>query len=1124
MKKRVWFLFLFLGLLSLAFSLAACDLLGDIIGGGGSGEAPTFKSMTISSSPSGGDDTFIYAEPYSAVYVKIKLDNPDDCVIANVTINDKTYEAASFESGSNRETIVIKVNVSSDTGTVEFKLESVKYVDGKVLKDVALSGEQIVRVGVRTDSQVDATVTAKVGFTDVTFNVTVSDDDGLIAFSNGNVKIEVHHDDTLIASKSLVVGDNSVRFDGLEIGQWYWYNVLATYDDLQEGNREYLLANDLFKTNEVVSFVNVTETYDGVEFDLKWHEDAVDKTVKELHLLDGDSDVKLDNATATDVSGLLSGRDYTVVVYFDYNGQTYNIRRSFHTLTKHAPTFAVSNLWVAEDEIRFDVVIDDPDHAGTLITTLDGQNVSALTGNQKQISFNNLSYGQTYEIEISYNYNLNDGEGKHPLGEIYTVTVDSQTIHQTSCKLGYRVLDHVTCVATKNSKCTHSELAIPSTIDGYTVARIDNFSNNSYVTSLILPDTVAQFVSSAFANCKNLTSVTLPQNLSVLGEKMFSGCEALSHVTIPTAVTAIPNEAFYGCQALTSISIPSNVVSIGNKAFRGTGLQTLTLATDSNLTTIGDEAFYELSQITELTLPEGLVNIGNGAFYGLNQLTALTIPASVMRIYSDAFSNCTRLQNLTFAEDSKLYSIGASAFYRCADLSQLLLPSELYSIGDNAFCGCSFTSITIPSGVVSIGNSAFASSIINGGLQEVIFEANSALMTIGSGAFSNTALAKVTIPRSVRTIGAKAFYRCRSLTKVEFEQNSNLQTIGNSAFAESANFSLIRIPARVVSIGDSAFENCTAMVMFDDGSQLSTIGSRAFYGCRGISSFILPVSVTSIGSYAFSGCKNLTTITIPRSVVTIGERAFFDSAVRNVTIEDDSNLTTIGAYAFAECALSTITIPRCVATIGEGAFQGCVSVTEVVIPASVTTIGEGAFKNCSGLKTFTFNEGSQLTTIGANFFEGCVAIAEFTIPASVTSIGEGAFRNLVNLRSVTFEESSRLQIIGRRAFEGCISLSNIILPEGLTEIYGSVFYGCTGLQWVVIPATITYIGGYAIDYNNSTKIYFSGSYEQWSKVSFADSSDRNHFQDKCEDVYFRTYPQGKPSWRYDDNGNPKPNA
>ena len=1146
MKKRILILLLTILALSLVLSLAACNLFGN---GGSESTAPVYKGMTVSDSLNGDTDTFIYAETYQNVFLTINFDNADNLAIVSVTINGKTVDASSFESGSSREKVVVKFNVMDTTGIVPYTLESFKYVDGKVQKDGTLSGDTTVYVGVFVDNQVSAFVTEeKVGFTEIALKVTITDGNGLIAFSNGYVQVELYCEGQLVEARGLSVGDNTVTFANLDMGKWYLYQVVGFYDSLQDGGKsDYTLYGNTLRTNKVVDFGTVNVTYDSATFSFNWHEDATGYSIKQLELIDGDTDRQLD-ASATSVTGLLSDKDYAIVAYYEHNGATYQIRHDFHTPVKHAPTLALSNLWVEENLIRIDVRIVDEDHAGTLVVTLDGQNVTV--NNHNQISFSNLNYGQTYQIVVAYNYDLNDGDGMHDLSESLTVTTDSQTIHQTSCKLAYKVLDdsNSACAVTKNTKCTHSEVRIPESIDGYTVTEIRNFANSANLTSITLPDTVTAFGSGAFSGCAKLTNVNIPSKVTAISDNLFSGCTQLANFTIPSGITTIGAGAFTNCQAMTTVTIPASITSIGAQAFRGTSLQTLTFEADSKLATIGKEAFYELSN-----------------------LTALAIPSSVETIDDYAFADCTALQNLTFESDGQLRTIGKSAFYRCQQLTQLHLPSELYSIGDRAFVGTNIATLTIPRSVVYIKAYAFASNSLYGGLQELIFENDSSLIEIGDEAFYWTRISSVAIPRSVMTIGANAFRKCTDLSQVEFGANSNLQTIGGGAFAECTSLRRITIPANVRTIGDSAFENCSAAVSFDSGSKLSTIGNRAFYGGRGISSITIPASVTSIGSYAFNSCvylrtitfeadcnlrtigsyafgdcNYLTAVTIPASVVTIGERAFYGSAVRTVTYEDDSNLKTIGSYAFAECALSTITIPSSVTTVGEGAFQGCsgantvtfkegsqlttigahafegcVAITEVVIPCSVATIGESAFKGCSLLNTFTFEEGSRLQSIGAYFFDGCNLITEIVIPASVTSIGAYAFQDLANLQAVQFETGSQLQSIGSGAFKGCSSLPYVTLPDGLVELGASVFFECDALQWVVMPKSIKTIGNMAIERNSAT-IYYKGNYTEWCRVSMS-SGDRNYFQEMYYNVYFYDYMQGYPTWYYKD-GVPTPNT
>ena len=1142
MKKRVWVLLLVALALSLVFSLASCDLLGNVIGGGGGTQAPTFKSMTVYSTFGSDSNTFAYAEPYESVLITIQLDNPDDLVITSVTISGRNYEVTSFESDSTRDRINIRINVYDAEGIVTYTLESIEYVDGKVLRYVTPTDNNVVRVGVYVADQVAAFVTKEVGFTEITLEVNVKDDNGLIAHSNGSVKAVLSRNGEVIEEKDLIVGNNTVIFEGLAMGKEYNYGIWGHYNDFKYGLQDVFLAGEFCTTNVAVKFDNVVETYDGVDFDLKWHKDAVGYTVSELHLLDGDSDVKLDDATATTVTGLLSNRDYAVVAYYQHRGQTYQVRLDFHTLTKHAPTLSYSNLWVTDDEIRLDLSIADPDRAGSLEVKLDGQKVAV--SNQKQIKFSNLTFNQTYDIEISYNYDLNDGEGEHPLSESLTVTVDSQTIHQTSCKLTYHMLDDGTCEVSKNSKCTHQVLSIPATVDGYTVSKINKFSNNSYLTSLILPDTVTAFSSSAFADCKNLTSVTMPSNVAALSDKLFSGCVALADFTIPSSVTSIGNETFYDCP-LTSITIPCNVTSIGAKAFRGTNLKTLTFADDSKLTTIGNEAFYNQNQLTTLSIPSSVVSIGDNTFYG-----------------------CSNLQNVNFDTDSQLKTIGMYAFYRCSGLTEFIIPSTVTSIGRVAFSDCSgITAITIPSSVETIGEQAFSNNRL---LQTVTFEADSNLRTIGDGAFSFTGITRITIPKRVISIDAKAFFSCSALSRIDFENGSRLQSIGSSAFYKCTKLSFVNVPAKVGYIGDSAFEESAVSIMFESGSELYHIGNRAFYGCGGISNITIPASVKNIGNYAFNSCiylrtltfeansklqtigayafgecGTLTTVTIPSSVETIGERAFQNSGLATINYAEDGNLKTIGAYAFEGCKITRIFIPSSVVTLGDGVYKGFsninaitfeegsqlqnigayafegVAITEVVIPATVVTIGDGAFKNCSGLSSFSVEEEGKLQTIGAYFFEGCVALTEVVIPASVTSIGGYAFYNLVNLRSVQFEQGSQLQTIGSSAFSGCSSLLNITLPDGLVEIGTSVFYDCSALQWIIMPTSIKSIGNMAIE-RGPTTIYYKGNYTQWCRVSMS-SGDKNYFQEMYYNVYFYDYMQGYPTWYYKD-GIPTPST
>ena len=88
--------------------------------------------------------------------------------------------------------------------------------------------------------------------------------------------------------------------------------------------------------------------------------------------------------------------------------------------------------------------------------------------------------------------------------------------------------------------------------------------------------------------------------------------------------------------------IPANIESIGDRCFcDAQGVNSVTFAENSKLTTIEDAAFSGLTNIESIVLPSSVMKIGNSAFNGCTALTGeLKIPLSVQIIGDNAFSNC----------------------------------------------------------------------------------------------------------------------------------------------------------------------------------------------------------------------------------------------------------------------------------------------------------------------------------------------------------------------------------------------------------------------------------------------------------------------------------------------------
>ena len=161
----------------------------------------------------------------------------------------------------------------------------------------------------------------------------------------------------------------------------------------------------------------------------------------------------------------------------------------------------------------------------------------------------------------------------------------------------------------------------------------------------VIPGTVKQIDSYAFADCANLTGVTLPGSITEILTGTFYNCTGLTGMTIPNGVTAIGDEAFFGCCGLVSIVIPDGVTSIGS------------------------DAFFDCENLTDITLPDSLDSIGFDAFSDCYSLTNIEIPGSVTYIGDYAFWVCENLRSIYFNGDAPFFgedvfvAVTATAYY-----------------------------------------------------------------------------------------------------------------------------------------------------------------------------------------------------------------------------------------------------------------------------------------------------------------------------------------------------------------------------------------------------------------------------------------------------------------------------
>ena len=559
----------------------------------------------------------------------------------------------------------------------------------------------------------------------------------------------------------------------------------------------------------------------------------------------------------------------------------------------------------------------------------------------------------------------------------------------------------------------------------------------------------------AFEGMSGLSSVILPDSVTSIGTYAFQKCSNLKSINIPDGVTSIGDYAFNNCEALTSVKILDNVTSIGYCAFENCN-SVRTLVIGNGLTSF--DYLPITSALESITIGDSITEIGDNKFYEFTNLRSVTIGSGVTKIGTSAFENCTGLTSVTIPDN--VTSIGYRAFENCNSVKTLVTGKGLTSL-DYLPITSALESITIGENITSIANDRF---------------------------YYCQSLESVVIPDKVTSIGSKAFYACINLKNVTI--GNSVESIGESAFQECNSLGSVKIPDSVTSIGKNAFHKCYDLTTVEIGSGVETIGDYAFYRCDILTRFIVNTENPNYSSsddgiilcnkegntlIAYPTAKD--NVEIPNFIKTIGARSFESmTTITSVTIPE--GITTIENNAFDKCSgLTSVTFAENsqLTTIGEFAFYQCTSLTSIDIPDSVTTIGQQAFNECSSLESVEISENAE-QLLESTFFK-CTSLKSVIIPDSVTTVGMSVFSGCTNLESVKI--GAGMTEIGNFMFYDC-KFTSIIIPVEIKTIGMGAFGNTTNSQlktvnyrgteedWSSINITSTYNGSLTsatINYN-----------------------------------------------------------
>ena len=176
---------------------------------------------------------------------------------------------------------------------------------------------------------------------------------------------------------------------------------------------------------------------------------------------------------------------------------------------------------------------------------------------------------------------------------------------------------------------------------------------------VVLPASVIDLGTRAFASCRKLFKVTMP-GVEFIGKECFALCESLKEIILPETLGKIWEGAFAGCKELEQINIPSHLKIIDKSAFRNSGLKSL------NIVISEDSKCW----------------IYDRSFAYCKHLESVYLNKNVKILERMAFADCTSLKTIEFERPSLTCWAGetnATMLIGCTSLEKIIVPKSKYN-------------------------------------------------------------------------------------------------------------------------------------------------------------------------------------------------------------------------------------------------------------------------------------------------------------------------------------------------------------------------------------------------------------------------------------------------------------
>lgn len=312
------------------------------------------------------------------------------------------------------------------------------------------------------------------------------------------------------------------------------------------------------------------------------------------------------------------------------------------------------------------------------------------------------------------------------------------------------------------------------------------------------------------------------------------------------------------------------------------------LVIPSGISKIGNNAFRNLTSLTEVEIPDSVTEIGYSAFEGTG-LTKVSIPDSVKDIDSWAFINCSNL------EEAKIYNtdvnIGGYAFCNIKENAIIYVANEYLA---NKYIDAYYINGTTDVISMNIGNEVINSWQLGDDITGTLYYENGKYYfdVIGTGAMydfdsqqdfirvlNNYQNITATISDGITRIGNYSFTGTNTINSISL--GKDVKRIGSYAFssAKIKNYNLAN-----VEVLESFSFNAAYMDNIILPDTLTAIDDRVFEYCSELTSLTIPKNVKRVGVSSINTCGKLTYVDIVPEDISFDSWVFYDSGNGNLKI------------------------------------------------------------------------------------------------------------------------------------------------------------------------------------------------------------------------------------------------